>query len=139
LITLVEITSSMIYGPTYQSTSFLTGLFLNTKSFILNITLSLTFYCGNHLSQRQMITQAVNVVATTRQNGTHSLLTSAKLSVGYLVVGIYKRTQQGALAALLLYLYKYKVVCATTICLSHVLLLIHHASTSRPPCHIHVP
>ena len=32
------------------------------------------------------------VVATTRQNGTHSLLTSAKLLVGYLVVGIYKRT-----------------------------------------------
>ena len=28
------------------------------------------------------------VVATTRRNGTHSLLTSAKLSVDYLVVGI---------------------------------------------------
>ena len=28
------------------------------------------------------------VVATTRRNGTRSLLTSAKLSVGYLVVGI---------------------------------------------------
>jgi len=28
------------------------------------------------------------VVATTRQNGTHSMLTSAKLSVGYLVVEI---------------------------------------------------
>jgi len=28
------------------------------------------------------------VVATTHQNGTRSLLTSAKLSVGYLVVGI---------------------------------------------------
>ena len=28
------------------------------------------------------------VVATTRQNSTHSLLTSAKLSVGYLVVKI---------------------------------------------------
>ena len=53
--------------------------------------------------------------------------------------GDYKRTRQGALAILLLYLYKYKVVCATTMCLPHVLLLIHHASTSRPPCHIHVP
>jgi len=30
------------------------------------------------------------VVATTRQNSTCSLLTSAKLSVGYLVVGITK-------------------------------------------------
>ena len=28
------------------------------------------------------------VVATTCQNGTHSMLTSAKLSEGYLVVGI---------------------------------------------------
>jgi len=35
---------------------------------------------------------AQSVVATTRWNGTHSLLTSAKLLVGYLVVGIYKRT-----------------------------------------------
>jgi len=31
---------------------------------------------------------AISVVATTRQNSTCSLLTSAKLSVGYLVVGI---------------------------------------------------
>ena len=30
----------------------------------------------------------VCVVATTRRNGTHSLLTSAKLLTGYLVVGI---------------------------------------------------
>ena len=41
-----------------------------------------------------------NVVATTRHNGTCSLLTSAKLLVGYLVVEIYKRTQQGALTIL---------------------------------------
>ena len=59
----------------------------------------------------------VFVVATTRRNGTRSMLTSAKLTEGYLVVGIYKRTRQGALAALLLYLYKYRVVHATTILL----------------------
>jgi len=47
--------------------------------------------------------------------------------------GDYKRTQQGALTALLLYLYKYNVVRATTMCLPYVLLLIHHAFTSRPP------
>ena len=58
-----------------------------------------------------------SVVATTRRNGTRSLLTSAKLTEGYLVVGIYKRTQQGALAALLLYLYNLQVVRATTILL----------------------
>ena len=34
--------------------------------------------------------------------------------------GNYKRTRQEALAALLLYLYKYKVVCATTMCFPHV-------------------
>ena len=75
-----------------------------------------------------------SVVATTRRNGTHSLLTSAKLLVGYLVVGIYKRTRQGALAALLLYLYKYKVVCATTILTCPYV----HASSSCPITHPHV-
>ena len=43
--------------------------------------------------------------------------------------GNYKRTRQGALAALLLYLYNLQVVRATTMCLPHVhphvLLLIH--------------
>ena len=66
------------------------------------------------------------VVATTRWNGTCDMLTSAKLSVGYLVVEIYKRTQQGTLATLLLYLYKYNVVHATTISTSPYV----HASTS---------
>ena len=41
---LVEITSSIMYEMIYQSTNFLTSLSLNTKSFVLNITLSLTFY-----------------------------------------------------------------------------------------------
>jgi len=39
-------------------------------------------------TKRQLLT----VVATTRRNGTRSMLTSAKLTEGYLVVGIYKRT-----------------------------------------------
>jgi len=34
--------------------------------------------------------------------------------------GNYKKTRQGALTALLPYLYKLQVVCATTMCLSHV-------------------
>ena len=41
LTILVDTTSSIIYSPTYQSTSFFAGLFLNTKSFVLNITLLL--------------------------------------------------------------------------------------------------
>ena len=68
--------------------------------------------------------QACSVVATTRRNGTRSMLTSAKLTEGYLVVGIYKRTRQGALTVLLLYLYNLHVVRATTMCLPHV----------PPPC-----
>ena len=46
----------------------------------------------------------------------------------------YKRTQQRALTALLLYLYKYNVVHATTMCLLHVLLLIHYKATMPYTC-----
>ena len=61
--------------------------------------------------------------------------------------GNYKRTRQGALAALLLYLYKLYVVRATTICLSHVHLpcfylmsITHpHVFSIRPLCFLHVP
>jgi len=73
--------------------------------------------------------------------------------MGYQVKsGDYKRTWQGALAVLLLYLYKYIVVCATTmrlphVCLPHVHLpcfylmsITHpHVFSIRPPCRIHVP
>jgi len=86
------------------------------------------------------------VVATTHWNGTCSLLTSAKLSIGYLVVGIYKRTQQGALAVLLLYLYKLHVVRATTIltcpyvhALSSCPITHPHMFSLRPPCFLQVP
>ena len=44
LTALVDTTSSIIYGPTYWFTSFLTSHSWNTKSFTLNITLSPTFY-----------------------------------------------------------------------------------------------
>ena len=61
--------------------------------------------------------------------------------------GNYKRTRQGALAALLLYLYKLHVVRATTICLPHIHLpcfylmsITHpHVFSIRPPCFLHVP
>ena len=68
--------------------------------------------------------------------------------MGYQVKsGDYKRTRQGALAALLLYLYNLQVVCATTICLPHVYLpcfylmsITHpHVFSIRPPCFLHVP
>ena len=43
LTALVDTTSSMVYGPIYRSTNFLTGLSLNTKSLVLNNTLSSFF------------------------------------------------------------------------------------------------
>ena len=44
LTTLVDTTSLIIYGPIYQSTSFLASCSLNTKFFVLNISLSPTFH-----------------------------------------------------------------------------------------------
>ena len=44
-----ETTSSIIYSPTYLSINFLIGLSLNTKSLVLNSTLSL-FYYDLHIS-----------------------------------------------------------------------------------------
>ncbi len=60
------------------------------------------------------------VVATTHQNGTCSMLTSAKLSNRLSSSEDYKRTRQGALTTLLSYLYKLQVVHAITMCLPHV-------------------
>ena len=62
-------------------------------------------------------------------------------------MGNYKRTRQGALAALLLYLYNLQVVRATTMCLPHVhppcfylMSITHpHVFSIRPPCFLHVP
>jgi len=59
--------------------------------------------------------------------------------------GNYKRTRQGALTALLLYLYKYIVVRATTILTcpyvhaSSSCPITHpHVFSLRPPCFLHV-
>ena len=43
LTILVDTTSSIVYGPIYRFTNFLTGLSLNTKSLVLSNTLSLFF------------------------------------------------------------------------------------------------
>ena len=44
LTILVDTTSLMAYGPTYLFTNFFASHSLNTKSFVLNITLSPIFY-----------------------------------------------------------------------------------------------
>ena len=72
----------------------------------------------------------------------------AKLSVGLSSNkwGNYKRTQQGALAVLLLYLYNLHVVHATIILTdskvhaSSLYPITHpHVFSLRPPCFLHMP
>ena len=86
------------------------------------------------------------VIATTRRNGTCSMLTSAKLSNRLSSSGDYKRTRQEALAVLILYIYYRLLVHATTIItcpyvhiLSSCLITYPHVFFLRPPCFLHVP
>jgi len=48
LTVLVDIISSIIYGPTYQSTSFFASYSLNTKILMLNIILSPLFHISTY-------------------------------------------------------------------------------------------
>jgi len=77
---------------------------------------------------------AIIVVATTCQNGTYSMLTSAKLTEGYLVVGIYKRTRQEALATFIYYIYTWLLVHATTISIWPLSPCCYLMSITHPPC-----
>ena len=81
----------------------------------------------------------LDVVATTRRNGTHSLLTSAKLSEDYLVVGITRELdKEPSLHCSSIYIntrwsvLQQYLLALMSMPLPHVLLL-------RPPCHIYVP
>ena len=78
------------------------------------------------------------VVATTRWNGTCDMLTSAKLSVGYLVVGITRElNKEPSLYCSSIYInttwsmLQQYLLAFMSILLPHVLLL-------RPPCYIYV-
>jgi len=73
-----------------------------------------------------------SVVATTHQNGTRSLLTSAKLSIGYLVVEITRELNKESSLYYPLYIYMASGPCYNNIYpalksmrLPHVLLLIY--------------
>ena len=78
--------------------------------------------------------KSMTVVATTHRNGTHSLLTSAKLTKGYLVVGIYKRTRQEALALFIYYIYTWLLVHATTISIRPLSPCRYLMSITHLPC-----
>jgi len=86
------------------------------------------------------------VIATTRWNDTYSLFTSAKLLVGYLVVGITRELDKKPLlhcsSIYINYMWsmlQQYLLVLMSMPLPHVLLLIYHASFSRLPCHVHVP
>ena len=86
------------------------------------------------------------VVATTHWNGTCDMLTSAKLSVDYLVVEIIRELdKEPLLHCFSIYIntmwsvLQQYLPALMSMHHPHVLLLIHHASISRPPCHVHVP
>jgi len=73
--------------------------------------------------------KTVNVVATTRRNGTRDILTSAKLSVGYLVVGITRELDKEPS----LYCSSiYTTILWSVLQQCVYLMSIHYASTSCP-------
>ena len=74
------------------------------------------------------------------------MLTSAKLSVGYLVVKITRElNKEPSLHCSSIYIntiwsiLQQYLSALISMPLSHILLLIHHAFTSRPLCHVHMP
>ena len=80
-----------------------------------------------------------SVVATTCQNSTRDMLTSAKLSVGYLVVGITRElNKEPSLHCSSIYIntrwsvLQQYLLALMSMCPPHVFLL-------RPLCRIHVP
>jgi len=84
----------------------------------------------------------INVVATTYWNGTHSLLTSAKLSVGYLVVGITRELdKEPSLYCSSIYINtRWSVLQQCVYLMSYYpsTMLLSHVSLLRPPCHIYI-
>ena len=77
------------------------------------------------------------VVATTCQNGTHSLLTSAKLLVSYLVVGITRELDKEPSLYYPLYIYMAPGLCYNNIYPALKFMLLphaHYSSTMLPTC-----
>ena len=94
---------------------------------------------NDHVSSMRPTCGVYIVVVTTCRNGTCSLLTSAKLLVGYLVVGITRElNEEPLLHCSSIYInitwsmLQQYLPALMSMPLSYVLLL-------RPLCHIHVP
>ena len=74
------------------------------------------------------------VVATTRQNGTCNMLTSAKLSVGYLVVGITRELDKEPSLYYPLYIYMAPSLCYNNIYLALKSMPLPHVYYSSTIC-----
>ena len=92
--------------------------------------------CGNQILSRQQ-----NVIAITHQNGTHSMLTSAKLSVGYLVVGITRKlNKKPSLHCSSIYInttwsvLQQYLLALISMHHPHIILLIHYKATMLYTC-----
>ena len=78
-------------------------------------------------------TEVLIVVATTRQNGTRSLLTSAKLLVGYLVVGITRELDKEPSLYYPLYIYMAPGPCCYLI-FFYSFICVFLKATMLPTC-----
>ena len=104
---------AQILYQTCSLTHILNLMFFSVRAsgtLLVHLTLS-TNYCSNYLPEWHL-----------------QYADSSKALSWLSSSGDYKRTRQEALTALLLYLYKYNMVCATTISTSPYV----HASTSCP-------
>ena len=91
------------------------------------------------MAKPQVFDGTLFVIATTRWNGTCSILISAKLTEGYLVVGITRELdKEPSLHCSSIYInttwsmLQQYLLALMSMLLPHILLL-------RPPCYIHVP
>jgi len=112
----------------------------NHNSILPTIYISIHSPCYDYASFYPNV-HALSVVATTRQNGTCDMLTSAKLSVGYLVVGILRELdKEPSLHCSSIYintmwsmLQQYLSALMSIHC-PHILLLIYHKATMLYTC-----
>jgi len=136
LNSLVNSTTSYYYHILIQPHSF---QLIDNTSFLIHTSWSLLIWITSLYSTLNVLAGLLTVVATTHWNGTCSLLTSAKLLVGYLVVGITRELdKEPSLHCSSIYInYMWSVLqqylpALMSMPLPHVLLL-------RPPYCIHMP
>jgi len=125
-----------------MTTSFSVCIY-SVDTFLYPYTLPLVYhpFTSSSFCLKCNLSSKLSVVATTHYNSTRSMLTSAKLSVGYLVVGITRELdKESSLHCSSIYinttwsvLQQYLPTLMSMYC-PHVLLLIHHKATMLYTC-----